>query len=153
MSSVAFRPDEFISAKRVFRGVIIAFDYGETPFGMMGNPDIQRRPQFCIKIESEQYAKPQYEWYVPTDKKLTKWWYFIQRLHETGALREILPLQGETEEERIKDFGNKLIGMEFDWEDVEVELMGGKKTFVLLPKRYYGKREAVAKQVKEEEIK
>jgi len=152
--SIAFRPEELREAKRSFRGVIVDYDYGETPFGFTGRPDILRRPQLCVKIESEQYEKPQYEWYVPTDKKKTKWAYFIEALAKTGALREILPVKGATDEERIRDFGSKLVGMEFDWEEIEVELLGGKKTWLLLPVKYYGKVGEVGKrEIASEEIK
>lgn len=138
VGGVAFLPEHLRDVKKEFTGVIIRVDYGERPFGFTGRPDIAARKQLCIQIASEQYAKPQYEWYVPTYKKGTKWGYFIMALAETGAIRDVV-IKGENDEERIRNFAESLIGMKFDWEEQQVEVLAGKKVECLIPVRYYGK--------------
>lgn len=138
---VVFKPEELKEAIKEFRGVIVDADYGDTPFGLQGRPDIERRKQLAIKIVSDEYDKPQYEWYVPTNRKKTKWAYFIEALAKTGALKDVV-ITGSTDEERIMSFAKSLIGMEFYWVEQEVELLvKGKTTTVLLPEVYYGKKQ------------
>lgn len=148
---VAFKSSEFSEAIKEFRGTIVDADYSEEPFGIRGAPDIERRgPQLCLKIMTDVYEKPQYAWFPPSSKKKTKWWYFIEALEKSGAMADIR-IEGETEEERMKSFMESLIGMEFYWQEKEVEILGGRKTArVLLPVVYYGKKQVG--QVKEEEI-
>lgn len=139
---VAFSPTEFSEAIKEFRGVIVDVDFSEEPFGIKGAPDIDRKgPQLCLKIQTDQYEKPQYAWYPPNNKKGTKWWYFIQALEKSGAMADIR-IEGSTDEERIKSFMESLIGMEFYWQEKEVEILGGRrKARVILPVVYYGKKQ------------
>ena len=161
MGEVAFRIEEFREVKKAFRGTVIDVDYGETPFGMTGRPDIPRRSQLCIMIASPDYTKPQYEWYVPSNKKKTKWAYLIEGLQMSGAMNDMVII-GDTPEEKIRSFADNLVGMEFDWEEREVEILAGRTTDCLIPVIYYGRkskeeveklREAVKKgKIVEEEI-
>jgi hypothetical protein len=139
MSEVVFNVDEFKTATKEFEGVIVDAEYSETPFGISGK--FERGKVFAIKIETEEYEKPQYEWYPPSNKRLTKWWYFIKALHECGAMRDIV-ITGATTEERIRSFGNSLIGMKFRWVDYnDLEGFGGRKLQLLLPDQYLGRVE------------
>jgi len=150
--SIAFSPEELVDVAKDFTGVIIDADYGLEPLGIKGRPDIERRPQLCIKIETEEYEKPQYEWYAPSNRKKTKWAYFIESLAETGALRDI-DVSGETDEERMKSFAKSLIGMKFHFVQVEVEIIGGRKTTCILPDEYFGREEAEPiKEIRTEEV-
>ena len=149
--SIAFSPNEFKESIKEFKGVIVDADYSEEPFGIKGNPEIERKgPQLCLKIQTDEYEKPQYAWYPPSNKKKTKWFYFIEALEKSGAMADIR-IEGNTSEERIKSLMNSLIGMEFFWQEREVEILGGRKTArVILPVVYYGKKEIG--KMKEEEI-
>ncbi len=139
--SIAFKPEEFKDVKKEFHGVIVDADYGEKPFGMEGRPDIPKRPQLAIKISTPDYDKDQYEWYVPSNRKLTKWAYFIEALAKTGAINDI-KVEGKTDEERIKSFAESLIGMEFDFAEYSNLpcIVKNKTIEVILPTAYYGKK-------------
>jgi len=148
----AFRTSEFTEAIKEFRGVIVDADFAIEPFGIKGAPEIDRKtPQVCFKVITDEYEKPQYIWLPPSTKKKTKWWYFIEALEKSGAMSEI-KIEGNTDEERIRSFMKSMIGMEFYWQEREVEILGGKgKTArVILPLIYYGKKQVG--QVKEETI-
>lgn len=157
MSDVAFRVEELKEVKKAFRGVIVDTDYADEPFGMKGRPDIPRRKQLCIKIYTPDYTKPQYEWYVPTNKKKTKWAYLIEGLQMTGALND-MTIVGDTPEQKIKSFADQLIGMEFDWEEREVEIIAGRAVDCLIPVLYYGRKkpeevEEIRKRLESAEVK
>jgi len=152
--SIAFSPDKLVEAKKDFRGTIVDAEYGVEPFGLKGRPDIARREQLAIKIRTDAYEKDQYEWYPPSDKKLTKWAYFIEALAQCGALKDIV-VKGETDEERMQSFARSLIGMEFRF----VEKTGlqsiarGKELEIILPVEYYGKKEvSPVKEIREESV-
>ena len=150
--SIAFSPDELTEATKDFVGVVVDADYGETPLGMVGRPDIQRRPQLCIQIETEEYEKPQYEWYPPSNKKRTKWAYFIEALAKTGALREI-DASGKTVEERMKNFARSLVGMKFRFvEHAKLEGIARPIERLILPEEYFGREEVKEKKVKVEKV-
>lgn len=73
MSGIAFKPEEATEALKEFVGQIVAVDYAEEPFGMKGAPDIKRTGKvLCIRIQTDIYDKPQYEWYPPSRVKKTK---------------------------------------------------------------------------------
>jgi len=161
VEEIGFRIEDMREVKKAFRGVIVGAEYGEEPFGMKGRPDIPRRKQLCIKIYTPDYIKPQYEWYVPSNKKKTKWAYLIEGLQNTGALMDMV-IVGDTAEEKVRSFADQLIGMEFDWEEREVEIIARKTTDCLIPVVYYGRkskeeveklRESLGKGLIEEEIK
>ncbi len=80
----------------------------------------------------------------PSKVKKTKWLYFIEALVQTGAMKDINPA-GATDDERMSNFAQSLLGMKFKWEEREceslVKVKGGelKKFSVLLPVAYLGK--------------
>jgi len=154
LSSVAFSPDEFKEAAKQFRGVIVKAEYGENPFGFEGRPDIPRMPQLAIAIETPDYDKLQYEWYRPTNVRKTKWSYFIDALTKTGAMKDIV-IKGSSDEERLKSFAESLVGMEFDWTqytDLEI-IVKGRTIELLLPDKYYGKKEVKPiEEIREEKV-
>ncbi|MCD6148437.1 hypothetical protein J7J18_03635 [bacterium] len=150
MSSIAFKPEELKEAKKDFVGQIVAAEYGEAPLGMEGRPDIPRRKQLAIQIRTDEYEKDQFEWYPPSDKKLTKWAYFIEALAKTGALKDIR-IEGSTDDERMQSFAKSLVGMKFrfvEYTDLPV-IVKGKTIECILPEEYYGKSEVP----KETEVK
>lgn len=72
-SSIAFKPEDLKEAVKEFRGVIVRAEYGMNPLGMEGSPAIEKkRAQLAIQIETPEYEKPQYEWYPPSNVKMTK---------------------------------------------------------------------------------
>jgi len=71
-SNVSFVPENFKEAAKEFRGVIVRAEYGESPLGFEGRPDIARKPQLAIAIETPEYDKQQYEWYPPSNVRKTK---------------------------------------------------------------------------------
>lgn len=138
---IAFSPDEFSDVSKEFTGVVSDADYGLEPLGIKGRPDIERREQLCVAIDTPDYEKRQYEWYAPTSHKKTKYAHFIEALATTGALRDA-DTSGETDEERMHNFVKSLIGMEFHWIQIEIEIMGGqRKTNVIIPDNYLGRKE------------
>jgi hypothetical protein len=144
-SGIAFKPDEAREALKEYEGQVIETDFSEKPFGFEGAPEIKRQGKVLgLKIQTTVYDKPQFEWYPPSMVKKTKWLYFIEALVETGAMKDINPA-GATDEERMKNFGQSLLGMKFKWEEQEheslVRIKGGeqKKFSVLLPVAYLGK--------------
>lgn len=150
--SIAFSPEEFKDVSKDFTGTIVDADYGLEPLGIKGKPGIERRPQLCVKIDTPDYEKPQYEWYAPSSRKKTKYAYFVEALAETGALRDT-DTSGETDEERMKNFVKSLIGMKFHWVQVEVDIIGGRKTTVIIPDEYLGREEVEPiKEIKIEEV-
>lgn len=142
LSKVVFKPDELKDATKDFEGQVIDAEYGENPFGFEGREDIERRAQLAIKIRTEEYEKEQFEWYPPSDKKLTKsaqavvtpkgvvkrvclneggntdgvgwadWAYFIKAMQKCGALKDTV-VKGKTDDERMTSFAKSLIGMNF----------------------------------------
>jgi len=64
MSKIAFKPEEATDALKEYTGQIVATDYSEEPFGMKGAPEIKRTGKvLCLQIRTDEYDKPQYEWY------------------------------------------------------------------------------------------
>ena len=146
---IAFKPSDFKPYKKEFRGVIVDAEYSEAPFGIRGAPDIEEKQmqryggpvkKLGIRIRTEQYEKDQYEWFIPSNKINTRWYWFIEALDRCGALRDI-KIEGLTDEERMQSFAKSLVGMEFYWVEEEREALGGRKTDVLLPIAYFGKKE------------
>ncbi len=145
MSGIAFKPEEAREALKEYTAQVIEVQYSEKPFDFEGSPDIKRTGKVLgIKLHTDAYEKAQYEWYPPSKVKKTKWLYFIEALIQTGAMKDINP-SGATDEERMKNFGQSLLGMKFKWEERECESLvkvtgGGVKKFsVLLPVEYLGK--------------
>ena len=145
-SSIAFKPEEGREALKDYEGQVIEFDYSEKPFGFEGAADIKSRGKvFGIKIQTTVYDKPQFEWYPPSMVKKTKWLNLIEALQGTGAMNDIKVI-GSTDEERMKSFGQSMLGMMFKFQEIEceslVKLKGGeaKKYSVLLPVAYLGKK-------------
>ena len=142
--SIAFKPEEARDALKEYTGQIIATDYAEEPFGMKGSADIKRTGKvLALQIKADVYEKAQYEWYPPSKVKQTKWLFFIEALVQTNAMKDVNP-SGATDEERMKNFANSLLGMKFKWEEQEHEslvMVKGlpKKFSVLLPVEYLGK--------------
>ncbi|MEM2175034.1 MAG: hypothetical protein QXG39_08725 [Candidatus Aenigmatarchaeota archaeon] len=144
--SIAWNIDEFVEAKRDFRGIIVRAEYG-TEWTTEGSPfeeELEEKGRKQMRIQIRPVDKPikdQYEWYSPTVIKNTRWFYFLKQLRDIGAMPEI---KGNTEEERIKNFLNELIGMEFRWQDFE-NLPGLREGRIikrlLLPIEYYGKKQ------------
>jgi len=154
MSEVAFSPDELKDAVKDFVGTIVDADYGIEPLGIKGRADIKRREQLCIQIRTDAYEKDQFEWVAPSNKKKTKWAYFIEALAKTGALRDI-EISGDTDEERMKSFANSLIGMKFRWMQIQglESIAKGREIEMLLPEEYYGREEvSPVTEIAEEEI-
>jgi len=152
MGGTAFSPEEFVEATKDFIGVIVDADYGMEPLGMVGAPGIERRPQLCIKIETDAYEKPQFEWYAPSRVVKTKWHYFIQALAKLGALKDT-DSSGRTVEERLKNFARSLIGMKFRWLEVmDLEGVARPISRVLLPEEYLGRVEVKPSEVKMEKV-
>jgi len=140
--SIAFKPDELKDIKKEFRGVVVKAEYVENPRF--------KGYQLHVEISTDAYELNQHEWYPPSNKKLTKWAYFIDALAECGALRHI-EVKGETDEERMKSFAESLLGMEFDWVEYgELPTIAKKNIEVLLPVAYYGKKEI--KPIREEAV-
>lgn len=141
MSRIAFKQEELKDAKKDFVGQIIATDYAENPFGMVGAAEIKRTgPVLCIQIRTEAYEKDQYEWYPPSDKKMTKWAYFLETLTKVGAMHDIT-ISGTNDEERMKSFAKSLIGMkarfiEMGFESM-VKIAGEPKKFDLIVMEEY----------------
>jgi len=156
MSKIAFTPEEGVDATKEFVGQVIATDYAEEPFGIKGNPSIQRRGKvFAVQIRTDMYEKEQLEWYPPTTVKKTKWLYLIEALHGTGAWKDIT-LAGKTDDERMLGFARSMLGMKFRWMELVKESLvkeqvpqgttiqrgfnpGFRKFSVLLPVEYLGK--------------
>lgn len=145
---IAFKPEDFRPYKKEFRGVIVAAEYSEEPFGIKGAPEVEAaqvqrygRPvkKLGIKIITEQYEKPQYEWLIPSNKMNTRWHWFIEALYKTGAMRDV-KIEGVTDEEKMQSFAKSLIGMEFYWVEETRKALGGRETDVLLPVAYFGKK-------------
>ena len=93
--SIAFKTEEFKPFKKEFRGVIVAAEYSEEPFGLKGAPEVEEKQRqrygvipkkLGIKIETDEYEKYQYEWYFPSARIGTKWHELIQALERTGAM-------------------------------------------------------------------
>lgn len=152
---VSFRIEEFKEVTKEFVGTIVEAEYSENPFGISGK--FERGKVLGIKIVTEEYEKPQYEWYPPTNKKKTKWYYFIEALWKCGAMKEIV-IAGSSDDERIQSLANQLVGMTFRWVDyAELEGFGGRKINLMLPEEYLGKRDVStlisAKPLKVEEVK
>lgn len=152
MSGIAFKPEEARDSIKEYTGQIVATDYSEKPFGMEGAAEIKRTGKvLCLKIKANEYEKEQFEWYPPSKVKKTKWLFLIEALIQTGAMKDINPA-GATDDERMKNFGQSLLGMKFKWEEKEceslVKLKGGeqKKFDVLLPIEYLGKSAIEAPQ-------
>jgi len=143
-SFIAFKPEDASDALKSYDGQIIATDYSEEPLGMAGAATIQRKGKvFCIKLQTDQYEKPQFEWYPPSKVKQTKWVNFIESLVQVGAMKDV-NASGATDEERMKNFGASLLGMKFHWEERKftslVKEQGKDKEFSLLvPTTYMGK--------------
>jgi hypothetical protein len=157
--SVEFEVEKLKEAAREFRGFVAKAEYSEAPFGIHGDPTIEERQRqrgitkkLGLMILTDEYDKPQYEWMFPSDKKGTKWAYFISALSECGAMAKILPkITGTTADEKVESFAKALVNKEFLWADEEVEIVSGKKTRMLLPKVFYG--EVSEGSVKAEGIK
>lgn len=151
--SFVFEPSELKEAKKDFRGVIDGAEFSETPFGIKGAPSIKAQAKLGIRIDTPEYDKPQYEWYVPSDKKLTKWAYLLEALSKTGALRDI-EVKGETDEERMKSFAAGLVGMEFRFIEYSAleSIVKGKRLEAILPETYYGKKEIKPLEIREEKV-
>jgi hypothetical protein len=144
--SIAFKPEEATDALKEFVGQVIATDYSETPFGMRGAPEFERKGKvFAVQIKTTVYDKPQYEWYPPSRVKKTKWLYFVEALNQIGAMKDIA-VGGADDEERMKNFAKSMLGMVFRWEEREyeslVKVKGGefKKFNLLTPVEYMGKK-------------
>jgi hypothetical protein len=144
-SNIAFKPEEARDSIKEYTGQIIATDYSEEPFDMKGAAEIKRQGKvLCLKIKADVYEKDQFEWFPPSKVKKTKWLYFIEALIQVGAMKDINPA-GATDDERMKNFGQSLLGMKFKWAEREceslVKVKGGelKKFDVLLPVEYLGK--------------
>lgn len=163
MSKIAFTPEEGVEATKEFVGQVIATDYAEEPFGIKGNPAIQRKGKvFAVQIRTDQYEKEQLEWYVPTTVKKTKWLYLIEALHGLGAWKD-MTLVGMTNDERMLSFARSMLGMKFRWMEVVKESLvreraetftpgvnaGFRKFSVLLPVEYLGKSPIEAKSTED----
>ena len=152
--SIAFHPDEFTDSAREFRGQIVRAEY-KTPWTKENSPFAEESPD-CVRIEivTEQYSKPQYEWYPPTRLTKTKWYYFIKALYDTGAMNDI-KIEGNTDDERVWSLCKQLIGMEFYWKEF-TNLEGFRKdrpiTRLLLPVEYLGKAEIKRKPPEEVDV-
>ncbi len=143
--AIAFKPEDARDSIKEYTGQIIGTDYSEKPFGMEGAADIKRQGKvLCLKIKANEYEKEQFEWYPPSKVKKTKWLALIEALIQTGAMKDINP-SGATDEERMKNFAQSLLGMKFKFEEKEFESLvkekGGaqKKYSVLVPVEYLGK--------------
>jgi len=142
---VAFKPEELKEVKKEFRGVIVKAEIVESAKFKPG------RKQLHVLIQTDAYELPQHEWYPPSDKKLTKWGYFIGALAECGALADI-EIKGVTDEEKLESLCKALVGMEFLWiEMAGLPTIAGKEVEILLPVEYYG-RKKIAPPVEEREV-
>lgn len=153
-SGVVFTPDKLVDAKKDFRGYIVDAEYALEPFGFKGAPGIERREQLAIKVRTDVYEKDQMEWYPPSDKKLTKWAYFLEAMAGCGALRDVV-VKGETDEERMQSFTKSLIGMEFRWMEKTglPSIAKNRELELLVPVEYYGKKEiSPVREIKEEQV-
>lgn len=137
--SISFSPDEMKDVKRDFVGVIVAAEYALEPFGIKGG--IERTSKVLgIKVRSEQYDKDQPLWYPPSNRKRTKWDYWIQGLATTGALKDV-DTKGLTDEERMQNFARSLIGMKMHFVEVERESpFREAKVWSVEPVEYLGKQ-------------
>jgi len=160
--SVEFDVSKLKDAVKEFRGYVAKAEYSEAPFGIHGNPAIEEAQKkrgltkkLGVMILTEEYDKPQYEWMYPSDKKGTKWSYFISALSECGAMAKILPkVAGATVEEKMTSFANAMVNKEFLWCDEQIETVGERKTRILLPKVFYGEvsAEKLVEAVKEVKV-
>jgi len=156
--SIAFKPEALKEARKEFRGVITASEYGEEPFGIKGAPYIKPQKKLAVQIETDEYEKAQLEWYVPSDKLKTKWAAFIMALKNSGIMKDLPEPTGLTDDEKVANFAKSLIGVEADWAEIPVEVMGrpseeekkagkGRHVDCILPTAYYGKK-AVGGEIK-----
>jgi len=140
---MAFFPEEFSPYKKDFVGVIVRAEY-DTEWSREHARFETRYPVLRVMIKSPEYAKPQYEWYGVTDKQKTKWFYFVQFLHdalmksdegrkEYAKLRELLQ-QTTDKDERARKMAEWLVGTEWRFIEREFEVMGqAKKTELIVP--------------------
>lgn len=154
---VAWSPEEFVEAKREFRGRIVRVEWGSADpeskyynswvFPPDAPEDIRQRQaergQIAIRVEIMPVDRPWnniYEWYGLSDVRLTKWYYFLQSLKR---LNVDVNMSGNTNVERLNNFCSSLVGCEFKWEDNEnLPTVGGKVIKrLLLPVEYYGRFE------------
>jgi len=148
--SVIFNPQEARESLKEFDGQVIEIDYSLTPFNLSTNESItNKKPQLCLKIQTDIYEKPQYIWLPPSAVKQTKWVEFLSALAATGALAQI-KVEGNTDEEKIKNFGQQLIGMKFhllekEFTSLVKENNEQKKFSLLVPTTYFGKLPVVLK--------
>lgn len=111
------------------------------PLGMSGRADIEQRPQLAVRIRTETYEKDQFEWYAPSKVRLTKWFYLLEALQKTGALK-LINTAGRTAEEKLKSFADSLVGLKFRWlERMNLEAVATPIKRLLLPEEYLGKEE------------
>ncbi|MEM1891128.1 MAG: hypothetical protein QXI45_01875 [Thermofilaceae archaeon] len=161
---VAWRPDEFKELVREFRGRIVRAEWGSASpsskhynawvFPPEAPEDIRQRQAergaLAMRVEIMPIDQPWnnvYEWYTISDVRLSKWYYFIDALHRTGAP---INTSGNTDEERLNSFCKSLIGMEFKWQEFDLPTIGGKIIKrLLLPVEYYGKFEVERPEVVE----
>ena len=142
--AIAFKPEDARDSIKEYTGQIIGTDYSEKPFGMEGAADIKRQGKvLCLKIKANEYEKEQFEWYPPSKVKKTKWLALIEALIQTGAMKDINP-SGATDEERMKNFAQSLLGMKFKFEEKEFDSLVlvknvPKRYSVLVPVEYLGK--------------
>jgi len=151
---VVFKPEELKDAVKDFKGQIVDADYGTEPFGLKGAPEIEAREQLCLKVETPDYEKVQYIWLPPSDKKLTKWAYFIEALSRCGALRDV-EIKGKTPEERIISFGKSLIEMKgrfIEYRNLPSIARRKEGLRVTVMEEYYGKEEVVPREIREERV-
>jgi len=139
MSGIAFTPEDLVSAKKDFRGVIVVSTYEKNKkfTGM----------QLHIEMQTETYDKNQHEWLSPSDKLKTKWAHFIKALSDCGALKD-MSFEGKDSEERMQNFAKSLLGMQFrfveytDLPSIAKNRVTGKfEVELTIPKEYLGKTE------------
>ena len=154
---VPFSLDEFVEAKREFRGRIVRAEWGTAdPNDQHYNPwvfpenapeDIRERQRergaIAIRIEIMPIDQPWdniYEWYSVSSSRLSKWYYFMDAL-----LRLRIPFEttGNTVPEKLDSFCRSLVGVEAKWSDhTDLPTVGGRVIKrLLLPVEYYGKFE------------
>jgi hypothetical protein len=148
--SIAFKPEDAREAIKEYTGQIVAAEYSMKPFNFEGDPSIKRETKVLgIQLKTDEYEKPQYEWYPPSKVKKTKWIFLLEALIQTGAMKEI-STAGASDDEIMENFRRSLLGMKFKWEEKEceslVKVRGGefKRFTVLLPVAYLGKQPIVA---------
>ena len=148
MSGIAFTPEDLVSAKKDFRGVIVVSTYEKNKkfTGM----------QLHIEMQTEVYDKNQHEWLAPSDKLKTKWAHFIEALSKCGALKDT-NFEGEDPEERMNNFAKSLLGMQFrfveytDLPSIAKNKNTGKfEIELIIPVEYLGKAEIG--EIKEETV-